>query len=666
MSLTRMGRAAAAALRGTATPSRAAALGHRVATALRALRQPTIPWRTAGAFAFVVVAMTALSIVPYWSARRMEPRRERVDTVVEPARRLTTRIELAVALQMAGSRGFALTRDPTFLVGAREALDMGRAAITALDPLARQLGPDVAIRLDSVERLGRRWYAANEDLVPGSVTAAAYLRRIPEQRRHSDELLRATAALQREIAYAGRTYQRQIRASERRGVAIAVGLVWVAVLAAVTLARIFWRQRTLVVQAGSARAEAERRASDEGALHAAAAALAGAQSTADVLRQIAEYALEATKAGGAYIAGIDPDGAVLRVLAAAGEGVPPPEHCLPYAGSPAERALRGRRGAAVVAVRHAPPDPATGESAKPAGLLVALADALGALGVLVLLYPGPRPALGRDTRARAATFGELAALALRRGRLLEEAEQRTRELERMAESRALLLRGFSHDLKNPLWAADGFLQLLELGVRGPISAEQQECVLCARRSLSAALKLVQDLIELGRAGTGRIEVEPAPTDVARCLRDIVADHSAAAETRGIRVHADIPGELPTVPTDSTRVRQIMDNLLSNAIKYTPRGGRITVRAGLRPPADGRAGIWLAVDVADSGLGIRSDEQRRVFDEFTRLGHLAGVPGAGIGLAISQRVAGALGGHITLESQEGAGSTFTLWLPVDAA
>lgn len=666
MSMGRLGRAAAAALRRTGAPAGAATLGRLGASALDAARHPTIPWRTLGAFAFVILAMTALSIVPYWSARRLEPRRRRVDSVVEPARRLTTRVELEIALQMAGGRAFLLTRDPAFLVGARDALDMGRQAIASLEPLARQLGPDVVARLEVVERLGRRWYAANEGLLPGAVGPAGYLRRIPEQQRRSEELLRATAALEREIAFAGREYQRDIRASERRGVAIAVALVWLALLAALTVGWIFWRQRTLVVQAGSARAEAERRASNEEALRDAAAAMAGAVGTADVAQRIAQRTLEATSAGGVYIGSLEPDAAEVRVLAVAGEGVPAVEHRFPCAGSPAERALEGRRGAIVVTHRPAAPKRAGAAGAECTELIVPLADALGALGVLVLVYAGPRPALGREARARAGTFGELAALALRKGRLLEEAERRGRELERMAENRALLLRGFSHDLKNPLWAADGFLQLLELGVRGPISAAQQECVVCARRSLGAALKLVQDLIELGRAGAGRIEVDATPTDLAGCLRDVVADHRAGAETREIRVHIDIPGQLPTVPTDSARVRQIMDNLLSNAIKYTPPGGVVMVRAGLRPASDGGAGVWLAVDVADSGLGIRSEEQGLVFEEFTRFGPLAGVPGAGIGLAISQRVAGALGGRITLQSQEGAGSTFTLWLPVDAA
>ncbi|HET9983675.1 MAG TPA: HAMP domain-containing sensor histidine kinase [Longimicrobiales bacterium] len=652
-----MGRTAAAG---------AAKFGRLGAAALHAARHPTIPWRMFGAFAFVILAMTVLSIAPYWSARRLEPRRRRVDSVVEPARRLTTRLELGIALQMAGGRAFLLTRDPAFLVGARDALDMGRQAIASLDPLARQLGPDVVARLEVVERLGRRWYAANEGLLPGAVAPAAYLRRIPEQQRRSEELLRATAALEREIAFAGREVQREIRASEGRDVAIAAALAWLALLAALTVGWIFWRQRTLVVEAGSARAEAERRASDEEALRDAAAATAGALGTADVAQRIAQRTLEATSAGGAYIGSLEPDAAEVRVIAVAGEAVPAVEHRFRYAGSPAERALEGRGRAIVVTHRPAAPERAAAADAEGTELIVPLADALGALGVLVLRYAGPRSAPGREARARAATFGELAALALRKGRLLEEAERRGRELERMAENRALLLRGFSHDLKNPLWAADGFLQLLELGVRGPISAAQQECVVCARRSLGAALKLVQDLIELGRAGTGRIEVEATPTDLAGCLRDVVADHRAGAETREIRVHVDIPGELPIVPTDSARVRQIMDNLLSNAIKYTPPGGVVTVRAGLRPPSDGGAGVWLAVDVADSGLGIRSEEQGLVFEEFARVGPLAGVPGAGIGLAISQRVAGALGGRITLQSQEGAGSTFTLWLPLGAA
>jgi signal transduction histidine kinase len=237
------------------------------------------------------------------------------------------------------------------------------------------------------------------------------------------------------------------------------------------------------------------------------------------------------------------------------------------------------------------------------------------------------------------------------------------ELHRASEYRALLLRGFSHDLKNALGATDGFLELLELGYRGPLAPQQQEAVVCGRRSLRAALGLLQDMFDMVRTAGG-LEVNREPTDMRVCLRNVVEENRAGAETRQILMDAQIPAQLPAIDTDAGRVRQIVENLLINALKYTPAGGAVSVRADIRCDDAVSPRTWLIVDVEDNGPGIAPRDQVRAFQEFARFGGDE-IPGAGIGLAISQRVATALGGRITLQSEPGFGSTFTLWLPVPA-
>jgi signal transduction histidine kinase len=117
-----------------------------------------------------------------------------------------------------------------------------------------------------------------------------------------------------------------------------------------------------------------------------------------------------------------------------------------------------------------------------------------------------------------------------------------------------------------------------------------------------------------------------------------------------------------VATDPERVRQVLGNLLSNALKYTPPGGRVTVRAEVRPRGhDGAHAESVAIDVRDSGPGIPPDKHEEVFEEFSRLAPDA-APGAGLGLAIARRVARALGGDVTVASEPGRGSCFTLWVP----
>lgn len=293
-----------------------------------------------------------------------------------------------------------------------------------------------------------------------------------------------------------------------------------------------------------------------------------------------------------------------------------------------------------------------------AGLARQQALAIG-LGVLATLVAA---GVGWFARRQDALSAELARSVAEERRLREEAELGRDELERITESRARLMRGFSHDVKNPLGAADGYLQILELGIAGPLTPKQAENVAGARRSIGAALSLIEDLLELARAETGRLTIEAEPVDVREVLEEAVEQYRAQAETKGLSLEIDMPADLPRIISDSARIRQIASNLLSNAVKFTERGG-VTVRVESREdapvPVPGRC---IGIHVQDTGPGIPEDQQRLLFHEFTRLTTDRDKRGAGIGLAISRRIARALGGEITVESEVGRGSTFTLWLP----
>lgn len=248
----------------------------------------------------------------------------------------------------------------------------------------------------------------------------------------------------------------------------------------------------------------------------------------------------------------------------------------------------------------------------------------------------------------------------------EEAERRRQELEEVTESRARLVRGFSHDLKNPLGAADGYAEMLEMGVYGALEPRQQESVARIRGALLSALALIDDLVELARSEAGQLTLERTPVDVRRTAGEVAEEHRARAEASGLAFAVELPAALPAVVSDASRVRQILGNLLSNAIKYTPAGGRVTLRAELRTMGpDRRGGRWLCLAVQDTGPGIAKEKQKLLFQEFVRLAE-GGERGVGLGLAISRRVARLLGGDLTVESEAGQGSTFTLWLPVTEA
>ncbi|MEO5816819.1 MAG: HAMP domain-containing sensor histidine kinase [Gemmatimonadaceae bacterium] len=242
-----------------------------------------------------------------------------------------------------------------------------------------------------------------------------------------------------------------------------------------------------------------------------------------------------------------------------------------------------------------------------------------------------------------------------------EAERGRLALARAMDAKAGLMRGVTHDLKNPLGAASGYAQLLEEGVVGPLTAEQRDRIARIRRLVLSALDTINDLVELSRADEGQLLITRTATDVGSLVPEVVADYQAAAQTARLQMSIDSAEEHVSVLTDPKRVRQILGNLLSNAIKYTPAGGSVHVR--LEQKSQSRPGAWYAIEVRDTGRGIPEEHREDIFVEFYRLPDAHTIAnGTGIGLAISRRLARLLGGDLTLERASGAGSAFTLWLP----
>lgn len=245
------------------------------------------------------------------------------------------------------------------------------------------------------------------------------------------------------------------------------------------------------------------------------------------------------------------------------------------------------------------------------------------------------------------------------------AERRSAELQQAIEARARIMRGVSHDLKNPLSAILGHTELLEHGIKGPLTDEQKATLGRIRKSVHALLSLINDILDLSRAEAGQLRITPGETGILPAIREIVDEHSASAAAAGQRLDLQVPSDLPPITTDPQRVQQILGNLLSNAIKYTPEGGQIKVRAEIKP-RDGATGgqRWVAIEVINTGPGIPTDQFERIFDEFSRLKIHEDKPGAGLGLAIARRVSRLLGGDLTVTSVDSRGPAFTLWLPLE--
>jgi PAS domain S-box-containing protein len=417
----------------------------------------------------------------------------------------------------------------------------------------------------------------------------------------------------------------------------------------------------LAVENARLYAEAAQSADEERALRQATETVAASTTIQEVIQAIAEGSLIATGADGSFVERITESADEIEVIAAGGAYAPEPGMRAPLRGSFAEEALRLRLPVHVsnLRQRRSPVLSAVGAACEGAcsALVLPLRDGGGPIGTLVLVR-NASDGFTKAQSARASTFAELGSLAFRRINLLQETMQRRAELERVTESRARLVRGFSHDLKNPLGAVDGHLELFEEGILGPLTPKQRESVSRSRNAIRSALDLIQDLVELASAEASVVELRLGPTDMASIAREVVEEQLPTAQKKGLSLVLDDRTDGPIIESDPLRAKQILGNLVSNAIKYTDEGW---VKVVVEALSDAQSS-YLFVRVSDSGRGISSEHRHVLFQEFGRVA--TDKEGAGLGLAISKRLAHALQGDITVESEAGRGSTFTLWLPMD--
>ena len=267
--------------------------------------------------------------------------------------------------------------------------------------------------------------------------------------------------------------------------------------------------------------------------------------------------------------------------------------------------------------------------------------------------------------------GVVAAMVLRIRRLgivserrRVEAAEALAESARVTEARRRLIRGITHDVKNPLGAARGYAELLAMDIKGSLNQEQKKLVEGVERSIDGALAIISDLLDLARADSGGISVHCVNVDLNEVVRNAVEDHQAAAVAAGHDLTMRESRVSLITHTDPSRVRQVLDNLISNAIKYTPSPGQIVVHTEADASDAPSRSPSVAIRVTDTGPGIPKDQRERIFDEFSRLDDGGSLKGHGLGLAIARRIARMLGGDLGVADNAVPGSTFVFWLPRD--
>jgi len=254
-----------------------------------------------------------------------------------------------------------------------------------------------------------------------------------------------------------------------------------------------------------------------------------------------------------------------------------------------------------------------------------------------------------------------ATIALQASRLHEEVKRSNEQLIEADRHRSRFLAQFSHELRTPLNSIIGFSKMLLKNVGSALSPDEQADVAAIHSNGVHLLHLINDVLDFAKIESERVELSVELVEVEPIVTECVRTAESLIRGRRVLLYQEVQPGLPPIPVDRTKFRQVLLNLLSNAVKFTPEG-EVTVRVGVQEHA-------LIVSVRDTGIGIREEDQPKLFQAFQQLNggrvHLP-LGGTGLGLAISKTFVELHGGKIWMESRPGRGSTFWFTLPLEPA
>jgi signal transduction histidine kinase len=280
------------------------------------------------------------------------------------------------------------------------------------------------------------------------------------------------------------------------------------------------------------------------------------------------------------------------------------------------------------------------------------------IGVLAMARAAPRPFTPKQIEL-VETFADQAVIAIENVRLFDEIQDKSRQLAEASERKSQFLSSMSHELRTPLNAIIG---LTEMMVSNAARFGTEKALEPLRRVNAAGthlLSLINEVLDLSKIEAGKLELNPELVNLSRLIDEVIGTAGQLAEKNNNRLIVEAQENLGALTADPMRLKQILLNLLSNACKFT-KEGEVALR--VRKVADGRD--WVELAVADTGIGLTAEQQAKLFQDFTQADSLTArrYGGTGLGLALSRKLARMMGGDVTVTSEPGKGSVFTVRLP----
>ena len=283
------------------------------------------------------------------------------------------------------------------------------------------------------------------------------------------------------------------------------------------------------------------------------------------------------------------------------------------------------------------------------------------IGVLALTRVAMRPFTEKQIEL-ASTFADQAAIAIENVRLFDEIQDKNRLLQMASENKSQFVSSMSHELRTPLNAIIGLTEMMVTNAARFGTEKALEPLQRVNRAGTRLLGLINQVLDLSKIEAGKLELNPQTVQLASLINDVISTAGQLAEQNKNRLVVDAQESLGALTVDPMRLRQILLNLLSNACKFT-KEGEVKLRA--RRVADGRD--WIELAVADLGIGMTAEQQTKLFEEFSQADASTAqrFGGTGLGLSITRKLARVMGGDVTVASELGKGSVFTVRLPSSA-